>query len=157
MKIGVVSDTHSIEIPKPVLTAFRSVDFIIHAGDFSDPETLKIFQKIKEVKAVWGNTDPGVMRKTLPATQIVTAGKFRIGIFHGEGPGPKVLERVQQEFKKEKVDAVVFGHSHVAMNEVIKGVLYFNPGSPNDPCAAFNSYGILTVTDQGISGEIVKL
>jgi putative phosphoesterase len=157
MKIGVVSDTHSIEVPKEVLAAFRKVDWIIHAGDFVDLGTLKLFQKIQQVKAVWGNADGADIRKVLPARQIITAGKFKIGVYHGEGPGAKVLERVQQEFKKEKLHAVVFGHSHQAFNETIKGVLYFNPGSPNDACASSNSYGILTVTGEGISGEIIKV
>jgi putative phosphoesterase len=158
MKIGVVSDTHSMEVPQQVLTAFRSVDLIIHAGDFADIETLKLFQKIKEVKAVWGNADGEDLRGILPAKQFITAGKFRIGVYHGEGPSAKVLERVQQELKKEKLDAVVFGHSHQAFNETIKGVLYFNPGSPNDIVTApYCSYGILEITDEKIAGRIVKL
>jgi uncharacterized protein len=157
MKIGVVSDTHSNEIPKQVFAAFRNVDLIIHAGDFADVGTLKDFQKLKEVKAVWGNADGADIRKLLPATQIITAGKFKIGVYHGEGPGAKVLERVQKEFKKEKLDAIIFGHSHMAFNETIKGVLYFNPGSPNDVCSSSRSYGLLDVTDKGITGTIIKL
>jgi uncharacterized protein len=157
MKIGVVSDTHSNEVPQQVFAAFRNVDLIIHAGDFADIGVLKLFQKIKEVKAVWGNADGADIRKLLPAKQLITAGKFRIGVYHGEGPGTKVLERVQQEFKKEKLNAVIFGHSHQAFNETIKGVLYFNPGSPNDVCAANRSYGLLEVTDKGIVGTIIKL
>jgi putative phosphoesterase len=157
MKIGVVSDTHSLEIPKPVLAAFRQVDLIIHAGDFADVEILKQFQKIKEVKAVWGNADGAELRKILPAVLIIPVGKMKIGVFHGEGPGAKVLERVQMEFKKEKLNAVIFGHSHVACNETIKGVLYFNPGSPNDVCASQRSFGILDVNDNGLTGTIIPL
>ncbi len=158
MKIGVVSDTHSIAVPKQVLAAFRNVDLIIHAGDFADVGTFKLFAKIKEIKGVWGNADGDDIRKLLPARQMVTAGKFKIGVYHGEGARAKVVERVQQEFKKDKLDAVVFGHSHQAFNEMIKGVLYFNPGSPNDTvCASYCSYGMLEVTDKGIKGTIIKL
>src|SRR5690349_9760363 len=110
MKIGVISDTHSIEVPKQILTAFRNVDLIIHAGDFADADTLKLLQKIKEVKGVWGNADGEDIRKVLPGKQIFSCGKFKIGIYHGEGPARRVPERVQEEFKKDKVDAVVFGH-----------------------------------------------
>jgi len=157
MKIGVVSDTHSMEVPKQVLAALRNVDLIIHAGDFADLGTLKLFQKIKELKAVWGNADGEDIRKVLPAKQMIAVGPFKIGVYHGEGPGSKVLERVQKEFKSEKPDAVVFGHSHQALNETIKGVLYFNPGSPNDVCASSRSYGILEITEKAIKGTIVKL
>lgn len=158
MNIGIVSDTHSNPIPKQVLTAFKKVDFIIHAGDFCDEETLEIFKKIKVVKGVWGNMDPPSLRKIFPAKQIVRCGKFKIGVYHGEGPGAKVLDRVKKEFKKDKVDAVIFGHSHEAVNETVDGVLYFNPGSPNDTISASCcSYGILEVAEQGIKGKIIKL
>lgn len=158
MNIGIISDTHSNPIPKQVLEAFKKVDFIIHAGDFCDEETLKVLKNIKEVKGVWGNMDPAKLRKIFPAKQLIPCGKFTIGLYHGEGPGLKVLERVKQEFKKDKVDVVVFGHSHQPFNEKIDGVLYFNPGSPNDtisaPCC---SYGILEVTEKSITGKIIKL
>jgi putative phosphoesterase len=158
MNIGIISDTHSNPIPKQVLEAFKKVDFIIHAGDFCDEETLKILKNIKEVKGVWGNMDPAEIRKIFPAKQLIRCGQCTIGLYHGEGPGTKVLERVKQEFKKDKVDAVIFGHSHQPLNEKIDGVLYFNPGSPNDtisaPCC---SYGILEVTEKSITGKIIKL
>ena len=158
MNIGVVSDTHSNPIPRQVLEAFQKVDFIIHAGDFCDQETLKIFQQIKEVKGVWGNMDPSELRKIFPAKQLLPCGKFIIGIYHGLGRGEKVLDSVIKEFGKDKVDAVIFGHSHEPLNEVIDNVLYFNPGSPNDTISASCcSYGILRVTEKGISGKIVKL
>ena len=158
MNIGVISDTHSNPIPKQVLEAFKKVDFIIHAGDFCDEEILKVLKGVKEVKGVWGNMDPAKLRKIFPAKQLIPCGKFKIGLYHGEGPGLKILERVKQEFKNDKVDAVVFGHSHQPFNEKIDGVLYFNPGSPNDtisaPCC---SYGILEVNEKSIMGKIIKL
>ena len=158
MNIGVVSDTHSLEVPRAVLAAFRKVDFIIHAGDFCDLAALKTFQNVKDVKAVYGNMDGPEIRKIFPARQMIPCGKFTVGLYHGEGPGAKVLERVQKEFKKDKIDAVIFGHSHHPLNEVIDGVLYFNPGSPNDTISApYCSYGILEVTEKGILGRIVKL
>jgi hypothetical protein len=69
----------------------------------------------------------------------------------------KMLDAVKKVFAKDDVQAVVFGHSHVAMNEKINGVLYFNPGSPNDVCAVERSYGILEVSGGNISGKIVKI
>lgn len=158
MNIGIISDTHSHPIPKQVLEAFKNVDFIIHAGDFCDTGTLESLSRIKEVKGVWGNMDPLELHKVFPAKQLIRCGKFTVGVYHGEGPGSKILERVRTEFKKDKLDAVVFGHSHQPFNERIDGVLYFNPGSPTDtvnaPCC---SYGILSVTEKGIEGRIVKL
>lgn len=158
MKIGVISDTHSLPIPNQVFEAFKNVDLIIHAGDFCDLETLRSFAAVKTVKAVWGNMDPKEIKNMLPAKELIDCAGRTVGLFHGEGPSGKVLERVIKEFKKDKVDVVIFGHSHQPVNEVIDGVLYFNPGSPNDTISApYCSYGILEITSKGIKGKIVKL
>ena len=157
MKIGIVSDTHSRELPSVMMEDFKKVDFIIHAGDFCSLDVLEIFQKMKEVKAVYGNMDGGEMRRVLPRRQIIECGKFKIGLFHGEGHPQMLLSKVQSEFKDVKVDVIIFGHSHKAMNEVIDGVLYFNPGSPNDTVSAeYCSYGILEI-DEKITGKIIKV
>ncbi len=43
------------------------------------------------------------------------------------------------------------------MNERVDDVLMFNPGSPTDRRTAPSfSYGLLHVTDAGITGEIIR-
>ena len=158
MKIGVVSDTHSYVIPKQMLDDFKKVDLIIHAGDFCSMADLKILRKIKEVRAVFGNMDGLELRQILPEKDIVELDGKKIGLFHGFGPANKVLNIVKEEFKKEKLDAVIFGHSHQPVNQVIGNVLYFNPGSPTDIVRApYCSYGILTIEGDNILGEIIKV
>ena len=49
-----------------------------------------------------------------------------------------------------ELDVIVYGHSHKALNEVIDGVLLFNPG------IARSSYGILTIGEE-VLGEIFDL
>jgi putative phosphoesterase len=81
-----------------------------------------------------------------------------IGLVHGQGAPGKVLDGVRECFKSEKLDAIVFGHSHAPMNKVVDGILFFNPGSPTDTVRApFKSYGILEVTGKTIKGQIIKL
>jgi len=157
MKIGVVSDTHSLELPPQMLRDFEGVDFIIHAGDFCTTGILEALRKIKDVKAVYGNMDGQDLRKILPRRQVIKCGPFSIGIFHGEGNPQGLLECVKKEFKDTKVDVIIFGHSHKAMNEEIDGILYFNPGSPNDGVVApYRSYGILEINGK-ITGKIIKV
>ena len=156
MKIGVVSDTHSWELPAAMLEAFKAVDLIIHAGDFCSLDVVKKLQNIKVLKAVHGNMDGPEIRKLFPRSQLIPCGDFTLGLFHGEGPRWGIEEAVKKEFAGKAVDAIIFGHSHVAMNAVREGILYFNPGSPNDKSAASCSYGILTV-EKKISGRIIKL
>jgi len=158
MKIGVVSDTHSQEVPKQVLDAFQKVDFIIHAGDFCSVRDLEVFTKIKDVKAVYGNMDDPGIRKILPRRQIIECDSYKVGIYHGEGSSKRLLDVVQKEFENEDVDVVVFGHSHHPYNELLHGVLYFNPGSPNDNMfAPYCSYGILEIEGDHLSGKIIKV
>ena len=158
MKIGVVADTHSKDLPKQMIEDFKKVEFIVHAGDFCSLDVLERFKTIKEVKGVQGNMDEHAIKKLLPRRQIFKAGAFTIGIFHGEGSPNQVLDRVKEEFKDEKVDVVIFGHSHRALNEEQNGVLYFNPGSPNDTIfAPYKSYGILDLSGPKAQGKIIKL
>lgn len=157
-RIGVISDTHSREIPGQALEDFRSVEFIIHAGDFCLESDFNKLAKVNALKAVYGNMDEPALRHQLPRRQILAWEGFRIGIFHGDGPPQKLLALVRDEFKDDKVDVIIFGHSHHPMNEKINDVLWFNPGSPNDTVIApYCSYGILEVHDKEIVGKIIKI
>ena len=158
MRIGVVSDTHSREIPAEMLEDFKETELIIHAGDFCTPKDLETFRRIKEVRAVYGNMDGADLRRVLPRREVLALEGVTVGVFHGEGPRERILETVQKEFRDQKVDAVVFGHSHQPFNKEINGVLYFNPGSPNDGITApYLSYGVLEIKSGKIKGKIIKL
>ena len=159
MKIGVISDTHSLPLPKKLLDFLSTVDLIIHAGDICDTDTLKSLQKIKEVKAVHGNMCDAQLKKKLPLKEYVECQGVRIGIFHGHvGDAIDALSNAIQQFKEEPVDIVIFGHSHHAFNKQIDKVLFFNPGSPNDVVKArFFSYGLIEIRDGKFQASIVKL
>ena len=158
IKIGVVSDTHSRKLPQQMVNDFKNVDWIIHAGDFCELADYAALAKIKETKAVQGNMDNPDIRKRFPRRQIIEAGRFRIGVFHGEGARVMILKSVQNEFQGEDLDVIVFGHSHQAFNEKIDKTLYFNPGSPNDDIVApYCSYGTLEIMDKKLVGKIIKV
>ena len=162
MRIGVISDTHipdrAEEIPPEILEAFKKVDMIIHTGDFVGLEVLKKLRNVcSDVHAVYGNMDPEEIRNVLPEKEIVKVGKFQIGIAHGYGHPNKLVDFLSKMFADDAVDAIVFGHSHVPMNEKKGKILFFNPGSPTDKIfSKFNSYGILEINDS-IAGKIVKI
>lgn len=158
MKIGVVSDTHSRDLPVQMMKDLESVDLIIHTGDFCSTADVAQFSKIKKLEAVHGNMDDAQVRKALPRRKIITVGSLKIGLFHGEGAPSTVLGTVQKEFQKDKIDVAVFGHSHQPFNEVKNGILYFNPGSPNDTIfAPYCSYGIIEVVNGKPVGKIIKV
>ncbi len=156
--IGVVSDTHSLNIPDQLIKDFKKVDLIIHTGDFALLEDYEFFQKLNKVRAVYGNIDELELRQKLPSREIFQFAGVSIGIIHGDGAQGSVLDFVINEFKKDKVDVIIFGHSHQACNERINNTLYFNPGSPNDIVRApYCSYGILKINKEKVVGKIIKV
>ena len=162
MKIGVIADTHMPErgscLPAKVVEAFKDVDMIIHAGDAVELPVLQSLAKLcPKLVAVCGNMDDATVRKKYPAKQVVAVGKFKIGVMHGWGP-PAGLEAVLEEaFRGDNVDMIVFGHSHAALNKKKGKTIFFNPGSPTDKIfAAFQSFGIITVNET-IEAQIIKV
>ena len=151
MKIGVLSDTHlhSAEgLPQQITKAFSGVDLIVHAGDFVMLEVFEGLRKIGEVKAVRGNMDSDELRNMLPEKEFMIVNGKRIGIIHGSGAPWGIENRLRGQF--DEVDVVLYGHTHQANNELIGGVLFFNPGQ------AKNSYGILQI-DEDVKGKIIKV
>lgn len=161
MRILVLSDTHipraAQDLPAKICEEIEKADAIMHAGDFVDESVLDKLKKAKkEVYAVYGNMDSPEVRRRLKNKEIVTIGKFKIGIIHGYGAPKDIIDTVKGEFGN--VDVIVFGHSHVPISTRKNGILFFNPGSPTDTVfAKENTYGILEITDKKIEGEIVKL
>jgi putative phosphoesterase len=158
MKIGVLSDTHSRNIPLRLIERLKSVDLIVHAGDLCDLETLKLLKKTAPTKAVQGNMDEPEVKKELPLKEIIICGNLKIGVTHGHvGESREALKNAMALFKDDKMDVVIFGHSHQALNEQVGNTLYFNPGSPNDVgIAKFFSYGLISIEAGKIKAEIVK-
>jgi putative phosphoesterase len=162
MKIGVIADTHISdrrgELPDKVLLAFKEVDLVIHAGDLVDLRVLDLLRRLsKEVKAVYGNMDPGGVREKLPVKQVISIGKHRVGVMHGYGNPRMLVDVLAREFKSDNVDLIIFGHSHEPLNLKKDDCLYFNPGSPTDKVfAPYNSFGIIEINDK-IEARIIKI
>ena len=160
MRIMVISDTHiprsAQDIPEAIYKEIETVDMIVHAGDFVEKEFYEKLKSLRETKAVYGNMDSIELRRVLNQKEVFEAGKFRIALIHGYGAPANLEETVRNEFKD--VDAIIFGHSHSALNVVTDGVLFFNPGSPTDKIfASANTYGILEITDKKIEAKIVRI
>ena len=152
MRIAVLSDTHAAsveDIARKIIDHLATVDLIVHAGDFVARDVLEGLKKLKAVKAVRGNMDSDELRNLLPEKEIFNVGNKRIGVTHGWGAPFRMESKVKSVFPGEKLDAIIFGHSHFSQNKVIDGVLFFNPGK------ASRTFGILTVGED-ITGEIIS-
>lgn len=162
MKIVVISDTHiparAPELPNAFLEQAKGADLILHAGDFVDVSVLKALEKIAPVRAVCGNMDSSDLRKILKQKEIIKAGKITIGLMHGVGRPADLTMLLKNEFKNEKVNIIVFGHSHEPLNKKIGKILFFNPGSLTDSFhSGFASFGVISIESGAFNASIEKL
>ncbi|RNC29327.1 MAG: hypothetical protein AWM53_00680 [Candidatus Dichloromethanomonas elyunquensis] len=150
MKIGILSDTHIRKdrtLPRFVWESLAGVDTILHAGDIVNENLLEELALIAPVIAVTGNCDWWV--KDLPEKIIVNLGPFRVGVTHGyAGKGNNTPERAYNTFEGDKVDIIVFGHSHIPHKSFYESILLFNPGSPTERRGQPNfSLGMMTIEE----------
>lgn len=162
MKIGVISDTHisdkNCKLPAELINVLKGCDLIIHAGDLIDLPVLELLKGISKVEAVCGNMDLPKVQSSLENKKILNVGGKKICLMHGYGRPDNLVNILKEEFSKEKPDVIIFGHSHVPMNEYVDGVLFFNPGSPTDTIfAPYRSYGIIEIAKGEIKAAIHKI
>lgn len=158
MKIAIISDTHLNENANQLnrlASTFAEVDLLIHAGDYGHYRAYEYLRTHLPFAGVWGNTDDDTIRAELKEKEILPAGSFRIGIFHGHGTGKTTPERSYTAFMQDTVDIIVFGHSHQPMIATKNGVLMLNPGSlTSKRKERWFSYILLTVEGPAISAEL---
>ena len=82
----------------------------------------------------------------------------KIMITHGHRYGVKYgLERLYFSALENEVDIVLFGHTHISLNEKYDNILFFNPGSLTHPrLLSKGSYGIIEISDSDIISKIVE-
>lgn len=117
-QIAILSDTHGL-LRENVIDELVEADCFIHAGDMDTPYIIESIRRLGETYAVRGNNDKE-WAVDLPKSITITIEGVRFFIVHNKKDIPKYLT---------DVDVVVYGHSHKYSAEIIKGVLFLNPGS----------------------------
>ena len=153
-----IADTHTHgftrALPMGAWPYVEGADHILHAGDVTDPALLEELKAFAPVTVVMGNCDALDIRDWgARDTAEVELGGVSIAMLHDSGPTKGRRERMRSRFPDARV--VVFGHSHLPMNEDLDGLLLFNPGSPTwKRKAPFPSMGLLWIEDGQVEGEI---
>jgi uncharacterized protein len=135
VRIVVVSDTHAPrrwrECPEPVAGHLRGADLILHAGDVCAAGVLDELAAYAPVRAVLGNNDgPDVAAWGAPETLELDLDGLRVAMVHDAGRATGRTARMRRRFPG--ADLVVFGHSHIPLDQTGDGLRIFNPGSPTD-------------------------
>jgi len=130
MKIGLLSDTHSI-IDKRILKFFENCDEIWHAGDIGTIKTLESLEKFKKIRAVYGNIDNHQIRKEVNEFLLLKYEKLVILIIHIAGKPPKYNKITYNLIKKHKPNILICGHSHILKihRDKENDILIINPGA----------------------------
>ncbi|MFC0110666.1 metallophosphoesterase family protein [Kibdelosporangium aridum] len=151
MRVVVLADTHSPRrwksCPPRVASYLRDADVILHAGDVCTADVLDELARFAPVHVVLGNNDgPDVAAWGAPETLELDLAGLRVAMIHDSGQATGRTARMRRRFPD--ADLVVFGHSHIPMDQSGDGVRIFNPGSPTDRRRQpHGTIGILTIAD----------
>jgi hypothetical protein len=149
MKIVAISDTHAPRrwksCPPRVAEYLRQADLILHAGDVCTASVLDELAQYAPVHAVLGNNDdPDVAAWGAPETLDLDLAGLKVSMIHDSGPSAGRLRRMRRRFPEAGL--VVFGHSHIPLDESADGLRILNPGSPTDRRRQpHGTIGLLTV------------
>ncbi|MEW6002379.1 MAG: metallophosphoesterase [Nitrospirota bacterium] len=132
MLVGIISDTHDnlIQTGKAIdLFNERKAEYVIHAGDYTSPFTLKLFKELDcKYVGIFGNND-GDKLLLLERSEgnihnqpyIFTLYKKRIIVLHEH----HIVDALADS---GHYDVVIYGHTHKADIRKVKNTLIVNPG-----------------------------
>ena len=132
MLIGIMSDTHdNLIFVKKAIELFndRKVGYVIHAGDYTSPFTLKLFKKLKcKYVGIFGNNDGDKLLLLERAEgnirnqpYIFTLDKRKIVVMHEHNVADALAG-------SGHFDLVIYGHTHKPAVRKVKNTLVVNPG-----------------------------
>mgnify|MGYP001606581695 FL=1 len=131
MLLGIMADTHdNLPMTKKAVELFndRKVDYMIHAGDFTSPFTLKLFSELKcRYAGVFGNNDGDkllLQERSEGSTKnqplMLTLDNKKIVVVHEH-------HTVNALADSGHFDVVVYGHTHEPLVKRNASLL-INPG-----------------------------
>ncbi|OHE60794.1 MAG: hypothetical protein A2Z47_08110 [Thermodesulfovibrio sp. RBG_19FT_COMBO_42_12] len=132
MLIGIIADTHDNLIPtgKAIeLFNSRKVEYVIHAGDYTSPFTLKLFKELNcKYAGIFGNND-GDKLLLLERSEgnihnqpyIFTLNNKKIIVMHEH----HIIDALADS---GHFDLVIYGHTHKPDIRKVRNTLIVNPG-----------------------------
>lgn len=137
-RLLLISDTHvparAKRLPDDVWRAVDDADVVVHAGDWVDLATLDLLEaRAARLIGVYGNNDGAALRARLPEVAHAELDGLRFGVVHETGAATGRERRMDAAYAGDRLDVLVFGHSHIPWDTVTPGgIRLLNPGSPTD-------------------------
>ncbi|MBS7334470.1 metallophosphoesterase family protein [Faecalibacter bovis] len=129
-KILLLSDTHSY-IDDRIIEYAKQADEIWHAGDIGAIDVMDQLEKIKPVRAVYGNIDDQTVRAVYPLNNRFTIEGVDVWITHIGGYPGKYNPKIRKEITENPPKVFICGHSHIlkVMPDKDLGLIHLNPGA----------------------------
>jgi putative phosphoesterase len=159
MLIGIMSDTHdNVPLVKKAIEIFneKRVGYVIHAGDYTSPFTLKHFKELQcEYVGIFGNNDGDKLLLLERAgghirnqPYIFTLRDRKIVVMHEH----HVVDALADS---GHFDLVIYGHTHKADVRKVKNTLVVNPGEVST--YLYGKSTVALVDLETLEAEIVEL
>ena len=159
MLIGIMSDTHdNIPLVKKAIEIFneKRVGYVIHAGDYTSPFTLKLFKELQcKYIGIFGNNDGDKLLLLESAEgnirnqpHIFTLRDRKIVVMHEH----HVVDALADS---GHFDLVIYGHTHKADVRKVKNTLVVNPGEVST--YLYGKSTVALVDLEKLEAEIVEL
>ena len=129
-KILLLSDTHSY-IDEKILKYVKQADEVWHAGDIGDLNVTDALQRLKPLRAVYGNIDTAEARSEFPLDQRFTCEEVSVWMTHIGGYPGRYNPRIRKALESNPPKLFISGHSHIlkVMPDKKRGLLHMNPGA----------------------------
>ena len=152
-KILLISDTHSY-LDKALIKHIAYADEVWHAGDIGEIEVCEAIEKIKPLKAVFGNIDGAEARSRYPENLFFNCEQVRVFITHIGGYPGRYPAKIKQLLREHTPELFICGHSHIlkVMYDKELGLLHINPGA----CGVHGFHVIKTAVRFEIDGAEIK-
>ncbi len=161
VRLLVLADTHVRaidELPREVIHAASESAWLVHCGDYTGTAVIDELRGLTErFSGVYGNSDPGTVRARLPDQLTLEVDGRRLAVVHPcwgafpDGIADELLARFAG------YDAILFGHTHEPVVVRHGATLLVNPGQAYHSFMVPATMALLTVSDDGVEGEVVTL
>jgi putative phosphoesterase len=153
IKIGLISDTHGYIHPR-VSDFFSACDEIWHAGDIGNQETADLFEKIKPLRAVYGNIDGGTLRQTYQEVELFQSEQVKVLMMHIGGYPGRYETKAKKLIEEHRPGIFISGHSHIlkVIYDKKYQLLHMNPGS----AGKLGIHKVITMLRFAIDGKDIR-
>ena len=129
-KILLLSDTHS-HFDETILKYVKLADEVWHAGDIGDLMVTDEIQKLKLLRAVYGNIDDDKARMEFPLNNRFMCEGVDVWITHIGGYPGKYNQAIREEINQNPPKLFICGHSHILKVQFDKklNLMHMNPGA----------------------------